>query len=363
MPTRIKNAMGWPNNTVMRRIIANIPIQSGTLTYNGSVQSPVWTNYDPTQLMIGGATSSTNAGTYVATFTPKAGYVWADGTRATKNVSWSIQKAAGSLSISPTSLVLDTSHTTRTISITRAGNGVISATSSNTRVATVSVSGTIVTVRSVNNTNGNATITIKVAEGTNYTAPGNKTCSVTADFGYTWKKYNITHITGISEIAKAELTRSSFGSMTIFNVSKNNAALYGTYSTEEQAKNAMRGMSNGANFDANSLPNTLDGRDTRNLSLTSIVIYMCDYYNGVDNVYYVNGSNIQLSAYGDSSEDYGEQPYLALAFSQDNNLIIAVYEPTDSEPSRGSYVGTVTSIDPNAYPEDGAQGGYWYVKD
>ena len=71
----------------------------------------------------------------------------------------------------PTSLTLDSSNPTRTITVTRAGNGTISAESSNTSVATVSVSGTKVTVSGVNQKSGSAVITIKVSAGTNHNAP------------------------------------------------------------------------------------------------------------------------------------------------------------------------------------------------
>lgn len=73
--------------------IFNVPSQSGTLTYTGSVQSPTWNNYDDTQLTIGGTTSATEAGTYSATFTPKDGYAWSDGTTTTKTVTWTIETA------------------------------------------------------------------------------------------------------------------------------------------------------------------------------------------------------------------------------------------------------------------------------
>ena len=63
-----------------------------------------------------------------------------------------------------------------TFTVTRAGDGTITAQSNNTGVATVNVNGTTVTVNAVGK--GNATITVSVAEGTNYTAPANKTCSV-----------------------------------------------------------------------------------------------------------------------------------------------------------------------------------------
>lgn len=166
--------------TVNRKTISAVPSQSGTLTYTGSSQSPTWTGYSTTQLTIGGTTSGTNAGSYTATFTPKSNYRWADGTTTAKSVSWSIGKAAGSLSISPTSMTLDTTTKSKTITVTRSGDGAISASSNNTGAATVSVSGNTVTV--TGKANGSAKITISVAAGTNYTAPTSKTCAVTVSF-------------------------------------------------------------------------------------------------------------------------------------------------------------------------------------
>ena len=166
--------------TVNRKTISAVPSQSGTLTYNGGSQSPTWNNYSTTQLTIGGTTSGTNAGSYTATFTPKSNYRWSDGSTTPKSVSWSIGKAAGSLSISPTSMTLDTTTKSKTITVTRSGDGTISAVSSNTAAATVSVSGNTVTV--TGKANGSAKITISVAAGTNYTAPANKTCAVTVSF-------------------------------------------------------------------------------------------------------------------------------------------------------------------------------------
>lgn len=152
------------------------PTQSGSLTYTGSAQSPSWSNYDSSKMTLGGTTSGTNAGSYNATFTPGANYKWSDGETGAKTVAWTIGKAAGSLSLNKTSMSLTAAKLTDTITVTRAGDGAISATSSDTSVATVSVSGTTVTVTAV--AKGSATITVKVAAGTNYSAPANKTCSV-----------------------------------------------------------------------------------------------------------------------------------------------------------------------------------------
>lgn len=73
-------------------VIVNVPTQSGTLTYSGSAKTPTWNGYDATQLLIGGTTSATNAGTYTATFTPQGNVTWSDGTSSPKSVTWTIAK-------------------------------------------------------------------------------------------------------------------------------------------------------------------------------------------------------------------------------------------------------------------------------
>ena len=163
--------------TKLTSIINAVPSQSGSLTYTGSAQSPTWNGYDAEKLSIGGDYSAVDAGTYTATFTPKIGYTWDDGTRDARSVTWSIGKAAGSLSLNKTSMSLNVTTKTGTVAVTRAGDGAITASSSNTATATVSVSGTTVTV--TGKATGNVTVTINVAAGTNHTAPSSKTVSVT----------------------------------------------------------------------------------------------------------------------------------------------------------------------------------------
>lgn len=92
--------------TANRITIANVPAQSGTLTYNKSSQSPSWRNYNTTYMTIGGTTSGTNAGNYTASFTPKTDYRWSDGATTAKNVVWSIGKATGTLTVSKTTIKL-----------------------------------------------------------------------------------------------------------------------------------------------------------------------------------------------------------------------------------------------------------------
>ena len=174
--TKDPKSVQW---SIGRANIASVPTQTGSLTYNGSTQSPTWSGYDTSKMTLGGTTNGTNAGTYTATFTPKSNYQWTDGGTGAKNVNWSIGKAAGSLTLNRSSLTLNNATRTGTITVTRPGNGVVTASSNKTSIATVSVSGTTITVTAV--AYGSATITVNVAEGTNHTAPSSKTCSVTVN--------------------------------------------------------------------------------------------------------------------------------------------------------------------------------------
>lgn len=186
----------WPDGTTaaktvpwsIARAVLTVPTQSGNLTYTGNAQSPTLTGYDAAKMTLGGDTSKTDAGSYAATVTPKANYQWSDGSSSAKSVPWSIAKAAGSLSLNPTSATLEGAGEVQVIAVTRAGNGTISATSSNTGIATAQVSGSNVVVTGV--APGKVTITVKVSEGSNHLAPSNKTCAVTVEapkiYGAQW---------------------------------------------------------------------------------------------------------------------------------------------------------------------------------
>lgn len=170
---------GVPN----RMTIGSAPSQSGSPTYNGSQQYPTWSGYDSAKMTIGGATYATNAGTYTATFTPKDDYCWSLTDMATKSVQWSIAKATGTLTTSKSSITLNKATPSTTFTIGGNHDGTLSVrVTSGANVASVSVSGNTVTVNNVNQTTGEAVITVSCTAGTNYTAPSNKTVSVTAKF-------------------------------------------------------------------------------------------------------------------------------------------------------------------------------------
>lgn len=179
------------NVTVNRKSVAK-PTWKSNLTYTGSAQSvsstSYWNNYNTSYMTIGGTTSATNAGTYIATFTPGSNYRWADGTTSAINVNWTINKATGSLSVSPTTVAINGNNYSSgvAVTITRAGDGAISYSPTSISGLTLSLSGNTLTIKGNGSTPVSATIiTIKVAAGTNHTAPANKTITVSAEY-WSW---------------------------------------------------------------------------------------------------------------------------------------------------------------------------------
>ena len=179
------------NVTVNRKSVAK-PTWKSNLTYTGSAQSvssaSYWNNYNTSYMTIGGTTSATNAGTYIATFTPGSNYRWADGTTTAINVNWTINKATGSLSVSLTTVAINGNNYSSgvAVTITRAGDGAISYSPTSISGLTLSLSGNILTIKGNGSTAVSAkTITISVAAGTNYTAPSSKTITVSAEY-WSW---------------------------------------------------------------------------------------------------------------------------------------------------------------------------------
>lgn len=154
---------------IEKQTVSTVPAQSGTLTYNGSNQNAAWSNYDSNKLTIGGTTSGTNAGTYTATFEPKANYRWSDGSITAKSVNWSIGQATPTLSVSPTSVSIDASNLTKTVTVTYNGDGALTV-GSLTGVTT-SISNKVVTITGNGSTAiSNKIVTVSASAGTNYKA-------------------------------------------------------------------------------------------------------------------------------------------------------------------------------------------------
>lgn len=189
--------------TVARLVIETVPSQSGSPTYTGEAITLELENYDPAQLTLGGTTSAVNAGEYAATVTPTESWQWSDGTTGAKPVVWTIGKAAGSVTIPQNSVTLDASTPMVTLPIDWAGDGTMSAVSSDTSVAVLQVvdggvgSGQVL-IYAVANTSGTATVTVTVSEGSNHLAVSG-TVAVTASFvqiyGAEWDGTATTRLT------------------------------------------------------------------------------------------------------------------------------------------------------------------------
>ena len=169
-----------------------------TGTYDGRQHNAVTVNVTPSdakiEYSINGGTYSTTMPTVINTLSftvtvqaSKAGYKTQSTTQTVK-----VNKANGNLSLSSYSGTITYPNST---SFTVSGTGSISAWSSNTGVATVSVSGNTVTVKSVGA--GSATITVKSASNTNYNEK-------TASYSVTVKYSTFTENSGVGYYADVD---------------------------------------------------------------------------------------------------------------------------------------------------------------
>ena len=149
-----------------------VPVPSATNfpTYNGNSQSPTWVNYDTSLMTISGDTSKVNAGTYNAIFTLKntTSYEWETGGSNPVYVDWEIEKAQATLTVDPNTITLVGEGDSKVIICTTSINGTITATPSDSNSLSTSVNSKQVTIRSLTNVSATKTVTITLAETTNY---------------------------------------------------------------------------------------------------------------------------------------------------------------------------------------------------
>lgn len=118
-------------------------------------------------------------------------------------ITVTVNKRQGSISISPTSLSLTQSAKTKTITVTTENTGDIIATAGTSGIVSISVSGKTVTVTALKT--GTTNITIYAQEDENYTQTGNKTCSVNADLFPEKRPLNETSWEDIRKVSDAGL--------------------------------------------------------------------------------------------------------------------------------------------------------------
>lgn len=88
----------------------------------------------------------------------------------------------GSVTVNPDSITMGKDSLTETFTVTRHGDGEITAVSSDTSIVTVSLTGDVVTVQCVTQKSTEATITVHVAQGTDCLTPASVTVPVKVQF-------------------------------------------------------------------------------------------------------------------------------------------------------------------------------------
>ena len=177
----LRDGFKWSDNTtspkdvtwsIDRAAISTLP-SAEPLTYNGSEQSPTWTNYDNAKLEISGVTTGTNAGEYSAIFTPTDNYKWSDNTTSSKNIIWTISKANGYVSLSTDEISIENGDSD-TITVSNE-TGSLSVSVGDSNIIEALISNNIITINAM--AVGITSIVVNVAESTNYYATA-KTVSV-----------------------------------------------------------------------------------------------------------------------------------------------------------------------------------------
>lgn len=156
---------------------ATVTLDSESFTYDGALKTKTVTSVvlSNTTLTYGEDyyvtnNEATNAGTYTLNVVGVGNYY------GSATASWSIAKATPTLELDTYSVGLNTEMSETVTATSNIQNVPITATSSDTTVCTVSVSGNVITITSLQKEDS-ATITVSIAEGDNYTAIS-VTCSV-----------------------------------------------------------------------------------------------------------------------------------------------------------------------------------------
>jgi len=173
-----------PDGTISSsRIFVQVPVVSEqTYTYNGLTQYLIFTSISREDVTVTGD-SATDAGNYTCTVSlNNPNGMWSDGTVAPKTFPWSIQKATGSITLSESSLSLDTNTPSAVVNVTIVGDGTATFAAEDPMIASASPSvitySSPVTITGLRT--GSTTITATLAATTNYTGDS-ATIEVTAE--------------------------------------------------------------------------------------------------------------------------------------------------------------------------------------
>lgn len=157
---------------------------AGPYTYNGKDQGPTVTidDFIKNNVSVSGTRTAKDPGNYTITVSLRntKHYRWVGGGTDPITKTYTINKAAGTLTLSATSVTLN-KDTTSTVITCSGYTGAISASSSDTSKVTVSVSGANVTIKSATTNSTTATVSITAAGDATHAAV-TKNVSVTLAF-------------------------------------------------------------------------------------------------------------------------------------------------------------------------------------
>lgn len=191
--------------TVIDKRSLSKPIASGSYSYNGATQTFSVSNFVSSAMSKSGSLFGTDAGSYTLNvqLSDTANYQWADGTTTVVSLSYTINKATPTFSLSKTSVSLTYTSTSASVSVTTNSTGTVSASSSNTSCCTTSVSGKTVTLSRASNSTNSATVTISVPATTNYKS-ASATVSVSNTYHSTYTPPADTYTTSWCRICQAD---------------------------------------------------------------------------------------------------------------------------------------------------------------
>ena len=88
---RFLTNFGWRTADDSTLTVNTLPMQSGTLTFNGENREPTWANLDPSKLALVEPAVASDAGVHVASVKPIDMYIWADTLdQRAKEITWEI---------------------------------------------------------------------------------------------------------------------------------------------------------------------------------------------------------------------------------------------------------------------------------
>lgn len=185
---------------------------------------------------------------------------------------------------------------------------------------------------------------------------------------YRWDRYSVVSGGGLKLLRTFRET-DRYGRpprTSRFYASNNDYAYCGEFSSYSSAKNKLESLVDFGSTKGFEIDRLNRKGDRDSVDLNSYIIFSPFNYTeyndsssslGGDRDYYPNKSLWTIKA---SSKSYPE--FASITWIDSSETAVEEVYGIDSQPSKGSYIDTVESENPNAYPSNGVFNGYWYVR-